>query len=70
VIFAGGPVRGGQVYGATDDSASAPSRDAVSPDDIAATVYTLLGVPPETEIRDPLGRPLRIALGEPIAALL
>ena len=69
VVFAGGGVRGGQVHGATDDSASAPSRDPVSPDDIAATIYTLLGVPSETEIRDMLDRPHRIALGEPIAAL-
>jgi hypothetical protein len=70
VIFAGGGVPGGQVYGATDESASAPARDAVSPDDIAATIYTLLGIPPETEIRDPLQRPHRVALGQPIRQLL
>jgi hypothetical protein len=58
------------VYGATDESASAPSRDPVSPDRIAATIYTLLGVPPETEIHDAFQRPFRIALGEPIRALL
>jgi hypothetical protein len=70
VVFAGGGVPGGQVYGATDESASAPSRDAVSPGDIAATIYTLLGVPPETEIHDQLQRPHRVALGEPVRTLL
>ncbi len=47
-----------------------PARDAVSPDDIAATIYTLLGIPPETEILDPLQRPHRLALGQPIKQLL
>lgn len=70
VVFAGGGVPGGQIYGATDDSASAPSRDPVSPGQIAATIYTLLGISPATEIHDAFQRPFRIALDEPIRSLL
>ena len=70
VVFAGGGVPGGQVYGATDESAAAPARDAVSPADVATTIYQLLGISPDTELHDPLQRPHRLTVGEPIRPLL
>jgi hypothetical protein len=70
IVFAGGGVPGGQVYGSTDESASAPASQPVSPADIAATLYALLGLPPHTEIHDQLGRPFPVAVGEPIRVLL
>lgn len=69
VMFAGGGIRGGAVYGASDAKAAFPKEDAVTPEDVAATIYAALGLDPHTEIRDPAGRPFPIALGQPIAPL-
>ena len=69
VVLAGGGVRGGQVYGESDDVAAYPTRDAVSPEDFLATAYSALGLPPESIIEDALGRPHRIAEGQPVRAL-
>ena len=66
VLFAGGGIRGGAVYGASDRYAAYPARDAVTPEDIAATIYYGLGIDPRTEIHDHLDRPLAVAVGEPI----
>jgi hypothetical protein len=70
VLMAGGGVRGGAVYGASDPSGAFPKDDPVRPDDIAATMFTALGLDPSTEVRDQLGRPFPISRGEPIRALL
>jgi hypothetical protein len=53
-------VRGGHVYGKSGRDGSDPSENPVTPHDVVATVYSLLGVPPETELRDNLGRPIRV----------
>lgn len=68
-LFAGGGVSGGAVHGASDRIGAYPARDPVSPDDLAATMFHALGIDPETEVRDPLGRPLPIAAGKPVSAL-
>ena len=70
VVMAGGGVPGGQVYGATDQQAAYPTANKVTQDDIASTIYHLLGLHPETEVIDRLDRPHRIALGEPIYDIL
>lgn len=70
VVFAGGGVPGGQVYGASDAQAAWPVADKVTQDDIAATIYHLLGYEPEHRVYDTTGRPHSIALGEPIVKLL
>src|SRR5262249_4934459 len=41
----GGGIRGGAVYGATDQHASDVTESPVKPDDIAATIYESLGIP-------------------------
>ena len=61
---------GGQVFGATDEQAAYPTSEKVTQDDIAATIYHLLGLEAETRVRDRLNRPHAIALGEPIHKLL
>jgi hypothetical protein len=66
VLFAGGGTRGGAVYGASDRFAAYPKSDPVTPEDVAATIYHALGIPPETTIRDPLDRPHVLAIGKPI----
>lgn len=69
-VLAGAGVRGGTVFGASDRWAAYPSRDPVTPGDIAATAYHILGVDPGTELTDPLGRPLTLCQGRPIQGVL
>jgi uncharacterized protein (DUF1501 family) len=45
VVLAGGGVRGGQVHGRSDRLAAYPAADPVSPADLTATVYHVLGTP-------------------------
>jgi hypothetical protein len=68
-LLAGGGIRGGQVYGATDKQAAYVKDNPVSPEDLLATIYHGMGVPPEGEIHDRDGRPYRICEGKPVLAL-
>ena len=68
-LFAGGGVRGGQVYGRSDKNAAYPSDNPVSPTDFLATIYSALGVDPEGEVRDRENRPHRVCEGKPVLAL-
>lgn len=70
VVMAGGGVPGGQVFGATDEKAAYPVSDKVTQDDIAATVYHLLGIDAETQLRNPQDRPFPLSIGQPISRLL
>ena len=54
VLLAGGGVKRGYVYGASDKNGAYPARDPVRPDDLAATMFHLLGIDPHTEVRDTL----------------
>ncbi len=69
VALAGGGIAGGQVHGASDRWAAFPTRDPVGPDDLGATILHALGIDPAAEVRDPVGRPLRINNGRPLASL-
>ncbi len=66
VALAGGGVRGGQVHGASDAVGGRPREGRVRPHDLAATVFHCLGLPPDIEVHDALGRPLPISRGEVI----
>ena len=68
-VLAGGGVRGGAVFGSSDRIGGAPASDPVTPADIAATIFSRFGIDPDTEIRDQLARPYRIADGKPIDAI-
>jgi hypothetical protein len=61
VAMAGGGVPGGQVIGGSDAVGESPAERPVTPADLAATIYTLLGVDPRTELRTGDGRPVRVA---------
>ncbi len=69
VLLAGGGVAPGAIYGASDRYAAYPTRDPVTPEDIAATIYYALGIDPETEIHDHLRRPHVLATGRPITEI-
>jgi hypothetical protein len=68
-LFAGAGVQGGQVIGKTDKHATYPSTQPYSPEDIGATVYSLLGIPPDTVVRDRFNRPMLLNQGEIISPL-
>jgi uncharacterized protein (DUF1501 family) len=59
-LFAGGGVARGRVVGKTDKIGGTVADRPVSPKDILATVYYLLGIDPETTLVDRTGRPVPI----------
>jgi uncharacterized protein (DUF1501 family) len=60
IMLAGGGVRPGFVYGASDKIGAFPADRPVTPGDLMATLYHLLGVDHRQELHDPLGRPHRL----------
>jgi len=68
-LLAGGGVRGGQVYGASDKIGAYPDLDPVTPGDLAATLFWRFGFDPHTEVRDLADRPFKIAEGKPLTRL-
>ena len=68
-LFAGGGIKGGQVYGKSDKMGAYPSDNPVSPADFIATMYHALGVDPEGEVRDRENRPHRLCDGKPVMGL-
>ncbi len=70
IALAGGGVRGGQVYGASDSQGAQPRDGKVSPQDLTATALHCLGFEPSAEVRDTLGRPIAASRGDIIRAIL
>jgi hypothetical protein len=70
IVLAGGGIAGGRVYGASDSSAAEPMRDPVSPGDLLATVYHLLGIDPRGHLTDLHDRPVALVEGAPVKGLL
>jgi hypothetical protein len=60
LMLAGGGIRGGHVFGASDKIGGRPSSNPVTPADVVATIYHCLGVPRSLELRDNLGRPFEL----------
>jgi uncharacterized protein (DUF1501 family) len=69
VLFAGAGVRGGQVVGSSDRTASEPRDRPVTPAEVAATVYKGLGLEPSATLPGPDGRPLPLADARPVHEL-
>jgi hypothetical protein len=70
-LFAGGGVARGRVVGKTDKIGATVTDRPVSPKDILATVYHLLGLPPQTELVDRTGRQIPlVAEGTVVAEML
>jgi len=70
VLLAGGGVKRGYIYGASDKTGAFPAENPVTPDDLAATVYYMLGIDPRTEVYGVGNRPLPIASGKPVLDIL
>ena len=60
MLMAGGGVQGGQVIGESDETASGPKNDAITPDDVAASFYHNLGIDPTLEYDSSTGRPITL----------
>jgi hypothetical protein len=63
VMMAGGGVKGGVIHGASDATATEPEFDPVSPEDLATTMYHLLGIVADKELMAPGDRPIEICDG-------
>jgi len=70
VLLAGGGVKRGYVHGASDATGSHPADSPVTPDDLAATLYYLMGIDPRSEVTDAQGRPIMISSGNPILEVI
>lgn len=63
VMLAGGGVKKGHIYGASDSLGGEPEENAVSAEDLMTTVYHQLGIPADKELMAPGERPIEIVDG-------
>ena len=66
VFVAGGGVPGGCVIGASDKNGAYPVSDPQRPENLAATIYSALGIPDTAVWKDELDRPHQIYHDQPI----
>lgn len=69
-VLAGGGVQGGSVFGSSDSRGAEVLSAPVSPADVLATMYEILGVDPATELRDRLDRPKQLSGGRVLRQIL
>jgi hypothetical protein len=65
-ILAGAAIPGGAVLGKTDEEGGRVTQNEYFSEDIAATIYTKLGIPLDLITTTPDGRPIRLNDGQPI----
>jgi hypothetical protein len=71
LALSGGGLRMGQVVGESSSKAEVPKTTPITPQDLMATVFHVLGLPPNLQYNDPSGRPTpMINGGRPIAELI
>jgi uncharacterized protein (DUF1501 family) len=70
-LLGGGGIKGGQIIGSTDRLGEAPKDRHLTPPDVHATLYHLLGIDPNVHFLDRTGRPVpAVEKGQVIAELL
>jgi len=70
-LMGGGGVKGGTVVGSTDRLGARPKDRPLTPCNIHATIYEVLGIDPKLQLLDPSGRPVNVLDDpEPIRELL
>ncbi len=69
-LLAGGGVKRGYVHGSSDRHGEHPAEKPVKPDDLAATMYHLLGIRHDTEVHDAVNRPVPISYGKPVSEII
>jgi hypothetical protein len=71
LALAGGGLRMGQVVGESSSRAEVPRTRPITPQDLMATVFHVLGLPQGLHYNDPTGRPMpMVSGGRPIAELV
>ena len=68
-VIAGAGIPGGQLYGSSDETGSAPKDKPVHPNDLLATVYFTLGINPAMEVLNHLDQPRELVKGHPVLDL-
>jgi hypothetical protein len=69
-LLAGGGVKRGFVHGASDKHGAYPAENPVRPDDLAATIFYLLGINPQTQVLGVGNRPVLISEGKPVLSVI
>ncbi len=69
IALARAGVKQGFVSGASDKDAGFAQDNPVGPQDVTATMYDALGIPPETQIHDRLDRPTPVSTGRVLREL-
>ena len=71
VMMAGGGVKGGQMYGKSDARGAEPADKPVSPEDLATTIYSQLGIDTSKRIMSQGNRPVFLVRdGNPLYDIL
>jgi hypothetical protein len=70
VLFAGAGVKGSAVYGSSDRTAAYPSENPVGPEDVAATIFSALGIELSLELHDGQDKPYVLCSGKAIRAVV
>jgi hypothetical protein len=60
LMLAGGGVKGGHIFGASDKIGGRPSSNPVVPADVISTIYHCMGISKDLELRDNLDRPFQL----------
>jgi uncharacterized protein (DUF1501 family) len=69
-VLAGGGIQGGAVHGRTSRDGRTVEDGRIEVGDLLATLAAAVGVKPDTENLSEMGRPIKIAEGQPVAAVL
>jgi hypothetical protein len=71
LALAGGGLKMGQVVGESNSKAEVPKTTPITPQDLMATVFHVLGIPQDLHYKDQSGRPVPMIVGgKPIAELV
>ena len=71
LALSGGGLQTGNVIGQSSPKAEFPAADTVHTQDLMATVFHVLGIPPTTHFDDQAGRPIpMLPAGNPIPGLI
>jgi hypothetical protein len=60
MVMAGGGMKTGQVIGASDDKGQGPAGEAITPGDVAASLFYALGIDHHKEFQTHTGRPIMV----------
>ena len=70
VWFAGGGVQGGRIIGSSDAEGGQPKDNPQKPENMAATMFSALGIPRDGHWMERRGRPHPVSSADPIEGLL